>query len=311
MTDRIEIDVALVGKLIQDQFPHWSDLELRPVARQGWDNQTFRIGDHLSVRLPSAGRYAAQVEKEQKWLPVLGPSLPLAIPVPVAKGVPGKRYPYSWSILEWIPGDPVTFAGDVDVAGLIDDLSGFLRSLHRLDTSGGPAPGAHNFFRGGALRTYDRETRTLLDAVRSKPDAAAAGQVWKAAFRSAWDRPDVWVHGDLAPDNLLIRDGRLRAVLDFGCLGIGDPACDLVMAWTWLPENRVAAFRDRMALDEATWARARGWALWKALLILDGQSEQKESERPAAEVFSAILQDHAKYAPQGLLVSSFCRFRRN
>lgn len=296
MDDAIDIDTALVAALIEDQFPGWSDLELRPVARQGWDNRTFRLGDLLSVRLPSAGRYAAQVEKEQIWLPVLGPHLPLAIPVPVAIGVPSERYPYSWSVLEWIPGDPLSSDDDIDFAMLIDDLSGFLRSLHGLHTAGGPVPGAHNFYRGGALRTYDRETRTLLDAMHSNPDAAAAEKVWESALASAWDRPDVWVHGDLAPDNLLIRDGRLCAVLDFGCLGVGDPACDLVMAWTLLPENRVAAFRDGLALDEATWTRARGWALWKALLILHGRSEQKKSERPAAEVLSAVLQDHAKHA---------------
>lgn len=296
MDDRIEIDAALVGKLIRNQFPGWSDLELRPVARQGWDNRTFHLGDNLSVRLPSAERYAAQVEKEQKWLPVLGPNLPLAIPLPVAKGVPDGDYPYPWSVREWIAGASVAFGAEADFETMIDDLAGFLHALRAIDATGGPVAGRHNFFRGGDLRTYDRETTSLLDAMGARSDAAAARRIWQAALLSRWNRPGVWVHGDLSPDNLLIREDRLCAVLDFGCLGVGDPACDLVIAWTLFPENRVAAFRDRMALDEATWARARGWALWKALLILDGRSEQKSGERPAAQVLNCVLRDHAEWA---------------
>jgi len=293
MDDRIEIDAALVGKLIRNQFPGWRDLDLLPVARQGWDNRTFRLGDDLSVRLPSARRYAAQVEKEHRWLPMLGPSLPLTIPVPVAKGRPSEDYPFAWSVRKWIAGAPVSFGGEADFGTMIDDLSGFLHALHAINATDGPVAGRHNFFRGGDLRAYDRETRSLLDTIGARSDAAAL-RIWEAALVSRWNRPGVWVHGDLAPDNLLIREDRLCAVLDFGCLGVGDPACDLVIAWTLFPQSRLAAFRDRMALDEATWARARGWALWKALLIIDGQAEQKPGERPAEQVLSCLLRDHAE-----------------
>ena len=292
MAYRIDIDVALVRALIAEQFPQWTDLEIRPVARQGWDNRTFRLGDALAIRLPSAERYAAQVGKEQQWLPRLAPFLTLPIPKPVAQGRPTADYPYPWSILQWIPGEPLSQKNIGDQGVLAADAARFLKSLHAVDASHGPQAGNHNFHRGGSLQTYDRETRAAIEAAVEDIDTAAATAVWQAALRSGWHRPGVWVHGDVAPGNLLTENGRLCAVIDFGCLGVGDPACDLVLSWTFLTDRHRKTFRHHLSLDDATWARARGWALWKALLIHTGQSEQKSSERPALNVIESLLDEH-------------------
>jgi len=292
MADRLSVNIPLVRALIAEQFPRWTNLDIRPVEQQGWDNWSFRLGDRLTVRLPSAARYAAQVEKEQRWLPRLAPLLPLAIPKPVAEGRPSAAYPYPWSVLEWIPGEPAARENVFDQEILAADAARFLRSLHAIDASDGPKAGDHNFYRGGPLRLYDGETRTALEALKDDIDVVAVTAVWGEALRTGWDRPNVWVHGDVAPGNLLIDGGKLCAVIDFGCLGVGDPACDLVLAWTFLEEQGRKTFRGRLGLDDATWARARGWALWKALLIETGQSEPKSAERSASKVIEAVLHDH-------------------
>jgi aminoglycoside phosphotransferase (APT) family kinase protein len=264
--EHAEINVALVGQLIASQFPQWAHLAIKPVELSGWDNRTFHLGPDMSVRLPSAEGYVAQVEKEHRWLPMLAPHLPLPIPVPLAKGAPGHGYSWPWSVYRWLEGENATLKRIVDLSEFAVSLAKFLLVLQRIDATDGPAAGEHNFFRGGPLTTYNAETREIIQELAGEVDTNAATRVWQAALETTWHGPPVWVHGDVASGNLLIKDGRLSAVIDFGCSSIGDPACDLVMAWTFFSGASREAFKATLGLDAATWARARGWALWKALI---------------------------------------------
>lgn len=264
--DRGSLDLALAARLVASQFPQWSDQPIRPVDVPGWDNQTFRLGDTMSIRLPTGPWYALQVEKEHRWLPVLGPRLPLPIPTPVAEGEPGEGYPYPWSIYRWIDGEPANRGNISDLTAFASDLAGFLAALREIDATDGPAAGRHNFFRGGPLHTYDDETRNAIAALTDAIPAETARRMWDDALAAEWTGTPVWFHGDVATGNLLVRDGRLAAAIDFGTSGVGDPACDLVIAWTLLSGESRAAFRSTLDVDPDMWARGRGWALWKALI---------------------------------------------
>ena len=266
--EKSAITSELVSALIADQLPEWAHLPVEPVDLDGWDNTTFRLGEELSVRLPSADVYVAQVEKEQRWLPVLAPQLPLPIPEPVARGMPGRGFPRPWSVYRWLPGDVATVERVADLVGFAHDLADFLVVLYAIDPAGGPPAGAHSFFRGAPLSVYDDDSRTAIAELAGEIDTAAATEVWEAALAARSDRPPLWVHGDVTGTNLLVVDGRLSGVLDFGCSAVGDPACDLAIAWTFFHGDSRRAFRDRLDLDDATWTRGRGWALWKALITL-------------------------------------------
>lgn len=274
-----------VSALVATQFPHWRDLPVRPVATDGWDNTSFRLGDELLVRLPSHRAYAAQVEKEQTWLPRLARHLPLPIPEPIAKGVPSDDYPLPWSVYRWLDGVPATGAHIADKVQFAEHLGQFLGALQKIDTRDGPPPGRHNFFRGGELAVYDEQTRETLTKVPVRVDGALVADIWETALSSQWVDAPVWVHGDVAPGNLLVDDGELCAVIDFGCSCVGDPACDLVIAWTFFEGDSREAFRNIIASDEATWARARGWALWKALITFD-------KDVAAQHVIDAVIAEH-------------------
>ncbi|HEU4909687.1 MAG TPA: aminoglycoside phosphotransferase family protein, partial [Propionibacteriaceae bacterium] len=225
----MSIDAALVSRLIESQFPQWSSLPIRAAEPNGWDNRTFRLGSNLLVRLPSAQSYAEQVAKEHRWLPVLAPQLPLPIPAPVAMGQPAEGYPWNWSIYRWVDGVPASTADIDNMRDFAETLAHFLVCLQRIDATEGPPPGAHNFFRGGPLKTYDAETRDAIGVVQELIDADLATAVWQAGLATSWYAQPVWVHGDVAAGNLLIRNGRLAAVIDFGSSGVGDPACDLTI----------------------------------------------------------------------------------
>lgn len=266
--EKAAITRALVSRLVAAQFPHWAHLPVTPVELDGWDNTTFRLGEDLSVRLPSGDAYAAQVDKEQRWLPILAPQLPVPIPEPVAKGAPGCGFPRAWSVYRWLAGEPATADRVADPRRFATDLADFLAALYEIDPAGGPAPGEQNFFRGGPLTTYDSEAREAISALNGEVDTDAATDVWDAALAATWHGPSVWFHGDVAASNLLVVDGRLSAIIDFGCSGVGDPACDLAIAWTFFYGDNREAFRDRLPLDDGTWARGRGWALWKAMITL-------------------------------------------
>lgn len=282
---KTEITPAVAARLVAAQFPQWAGLPVVPVALDGWDNTTFRLGDELSIRLPSADAYVAQVEKEHRWLPILARDLPLPIPEPVAMGRPAGTFPRPWSIYRWIAGDHASVDRIASLPVFAADLAGFLAALYVAGASGGPRPGAHNFFRGGPLDTYDTQSRGSIQLLADEIDSEAATEVWEAALASTWDRPPVWVHGDVAASNLLVEDGRLRAVIDFGCSAVGDPACDLVMAWTFFAGESQEVFRSGLHLDDATWARGRGWALWKALITLAQEKVEGVNADAAARRF--------------------------
>ena len=266
------IDETLVEALVADAFPAWAHLPVRAVVPGGHDNRTFRLGDELVVRLPSAERYAAAVAKEQRWLPRLAEALPLPIPVPVAAGAPTVAYPWPWSVNRWLPGRTMTWDRVDDPARFAHDLADALLALHRAPTAGAPLAGAHNFHRGGDLAVYEGEAREAIDRLDTA-DAAWAAALWDRARRSRWNRDPVWVHGDVAPGNLLVAEGRLSAVIDFGGCGVGDPASDLVGAWTFFDAAGAADFAARLRLDRDTWDRAAGWALWKALKSLGDEDD--------------------------------------
>jgi aminoglycoside phosphotransferase (APT) family kinase protein len=301
-----EITADVAARLVAGQFPQWASLPVVPVKLNGWDNVTFRLGDELSIRLPSADRYVAQVGKEHHWLPVLAPRLPLPIPEPVAMGRPSDEFPRPWSVYRWIAGEPASADQVTDPTGFACSLAGFLTALRAIDASDGPPAGAHNFFRGGPLATYDEQTRQLIRLTADDIDAGAATTVWDAALASTWEQAPVWVHGDVTGSNLLIADGALRAVIDFGGMAVGDPACDLGMEWTFFTGDSTAVFRRGLHLDEATWARGRGWALWKALREIGGEKEGRGDAQDAArrfgwrhsprQVVDLVIADHARSA---------------
>jgi aminoglycoside phosphotransferase (APT) family kinase protein len=289
----VGIDAALVTRLVASQFPQWAELPITPVEFDGWDNRTFRLGVDMSVRLPSAEAYTAQVEKEHRWLPILAPRLPLPIPVPLAMGVPAEGYPWNWSVYRWLEGAPASTGRIDDLNEFATTLARFLASLQQIDPADGPPPGQHNFFRGGPLETYDAETRNAIAALDDRLAAEPATAVWETAIAATWHGAPVWFHGDVAAGNLLVRGGRLRAVIDFGCSGVGDPACDVTIAWTLLSGESREAFRAALPVDAATWARGRGWALWKGLITLAGQIDTNPvAAATARRVVDDVLADH-------------------
>jgi aminoglycoside phosphotransferase (APT) family kinase protein len=254
-------NLSIFRLTIQDALP------IKPVEFDGWDNRSFHLGEQMVVRLPSAQEYASQAAKEHRWLPKLAPLLPQPIPVPLAKGKPSEGYPWEWSIYEWLKGETASIVRIPDLCQFASTLGEFLTALQRIDISGGPVAGPQNFYRGGPLSIYDAEARQAMAILGGELDAEAVTAVWDTALTTTWERAPVWIHGDIAAGNLLVDKGRLCAVIDFGCMGIGDPACDLVIAWTLLKGESRDAFRAALKLDRATWARARGWALWKALIV--------------------------------------------
>jgi aminoglycoside phosphotransferase (APT) family kinase protein len=268
------IDQGLVRRLLRAQFPQWSHLPVSPIPHAGWDNRSFRLGADMVVRLPSAEMYAAQVETEQRWLPYLAARLPVRIPTPLARGEHGEAYPWPWSIYQWIEGETATLESIADSPAFASDVAAFLLALQAIDAAGGPAPGPDNFHRGGRLVAYDGEVREALGRI----DVHGALPIWEAALASEWQAHPVWVHGDVAVGNLL-RDGdRLCGVIDFGQLAVGDPACDLSIAWTVFRGESRRSFQEKIGFDEATWLRSRGWALWKALIVAAGMTRTNAAE---------------------------------
>lgn len=287
--DEVDIDVALVRRLLAAQFPQWADLPVQPVRSAGTVNAMYRLGGDLAVRLPRVMWGIGEVEKEHRWLPRLAPLLPLAIPVPVAQGIPGEGYPFPWSVYRWLEGENATMRSLADPLVAATELAAFVAALHRI----APADG-HPEPRGETLASRDRGVRAAIAALDGTVDADAATSAWEAALRApAWEGRPVWIHGDLLPGNLLAVDGKLSAVIDFGTLDVGDPAFDSIAAWTLFSGGARDAFRAALPVDDAAWARGRGLALSKGLIALPYYQVTNPSFAAVARhTIDEVLADH-------------------
>ena len=261
--DEVHTDDALVRRLLTTQLPEWASLPIARVASSGTDNALYRLGDDMVVRLPRIHWAVAGLERELEWLPQLAPHLPQGIPTPLATGSPADEYPWPWAVYQWLAGDNPRIGHVDDPESLATDLANLLLAFRRVELPG-PASG-----RGVPLSQRDEPVRAALAELDGEIDVAEATSAWETALRAPqWPGAPMWLHGDLLPGNLLLRDGRLIGVLDFGTAGMGDPACDLIAGWGVLPVQPRDVFRAELEVDDETWARGRGWALSIALIAL-------------------------------------------
>jgi aminoglycoside phosphotransferase (APT) family kinase protein len=293
--DEVDIDVPLVRRLVATQFPEWADLPIEPVRSRGTDNALYRLGADMVVRLPRHEPTVATLKKERVWLPRLAPLLPLAVPLPLADGTPADGYPFDWSVYRWLGGEDAIAQPVRASMQLAGDLAQFIAALREIRIAGGPTPGEHNFLRGVPLEARDTPTRAAILALRGSLDVEAVTAAWESALASpTWDGSPVWIHGDLDARNLLVENGRLSAVIDWGGLGVGDPACDVSVAWKLFPADVREPFRRMLGVDEATWARARGWTLSQAIIALPYYTLEtnpilvREARRWLAEVLADV-----------------------
>jgi aminoglycoside phosphotransferase (APT) family kinase protein len=259
----VDIDADLVGRLVAEQFPHLADLPITEVRSTGTVNAIYRLGDRLCARMPRVREWAPDLDREWRWLPMLAPRLPLRVPEPVGRGRPGGSFPFSWAIYGWIDGQPYADRLVDDERRAAEDLAQFVVDLRRIDPVGAP--------RGGRrpLRELDAVTREAIESARGVIDADAAVAAWERALRApAWAGSPVWIHSDLLRPNVLVHDGRVCAVIDFGGVGVGDPAADVIAAWSIFGRAGRGVFRAALEVDDGTWERARGFALHQAALIV-------------------------------------------
>ncbi|QZL09237.1 aminoglycoside phosphotransferase family protein (plasmid) [Streptomyces sp. BHT-5-2] len=291
--DMHPVDAGLVRRLVDGRFPRWAGLPVVRIASGGTVNAMFRLGDEMVVRLPMVAGGAGDVLREREWLPRLAPLLPRAVPEVLGAGEPAEGYPWPWSVCRWLPGENPRAGELAEPGALARDLAGFVAALRSITLPG--APQAH---RGGPVASLDVETRAAIEALRGIPeegvDCAAVAAVWDDALRApGWDGTPVWLHADLMPGNLLVAGGRLTSVIDFGCLGVGDPACDLLPAWNLLPADAREVFRTALGVDDATWRRGRARALSQALIALPYyRTTNPAMAGTARQVIRAVLADH-------------------
>lgn len=284
----VDIDAGLVGRLVAAQFPQLADLPIREVRSTGTVNAIYRLGDHLCARVPRVREWARDLDKEWHWLPKLAPRLSLSVPEPVGMGRPGSSYPFSWAIYGWIDGQAYADELVDDERQAARDLARFVAELRRID----PVAGAP---RGGRrpLRELDAVTRAAIGSARDVIDSDAATAAWEHALQApAWTGTPVWIHSDLLRPNLLVRDGRLCAVIDFGGVGVGDRATDVIAAWSVFGRAGRGVFRDALEVDDGTWDRARGIALHQAALIIPYYRDTNPGfVAPATRTVEEILAD--------------------
>lgn len=266
--NEIATDSSLVRRLLMAQFPQWSEHPIVRVKSAGTDNAIYRLGDDMAVRLPRIDWAVGQVDKEHEWMPKLAPHLPLAIPAPLVKGEPGEGYPWHWAVYQWLEGENATLDRITDPCQAATKLANFLTALQAFDTTDG-LPAAKYNVRGMSLAMRDTETRHCIAAMAGMIDTEVATAIWEAALQvPEWDQAPVWLHGDLLPGNLLFQQGCLSAVIDFGGLAVGDPACDMMIAWGLFSGKSREVFRTTLGVDDATWARGRGHALSQAVIFI-------------------------------------------
>ncbi|MFI6832048.1 aminoglycoside phosphotransferase family protein [Kribbella sp. NPDC050241] len=291
--DEVDIDASLVARLLAEQFPSWAGLPIRVVESSGTDNVTFRVGDDLAVRLPRTAGNQGQVEKDLTWMPRLAPHLPLAVPEPLAIGVPAADYPFTWGVYRWLEGEPFRL-DQLDPAAAARDMANFIHRLQTVDTTGAPVPPDDPFSRGTPLAPRDELFRTALDELRDEFDTGLVLAAWEASLAATWDGTPTWIHGDLMPGNVLVADGKLSAVIDFGTAWVADPAGDLLAAWYLFDAGSRQAFRDAMGVDQDTWVRARGWVLSLELIAIPYyRTRNPDAVRDGQEFIAGLLEDFA------------------
>ena len=266
--DEVDIDASLVKSLLIEQFPKYADLPVSAVRSTATVNAIYRLGDHLYARLPRVEEWAKDLEKEWRWLPELAPPLSLQVPEPLEKGRPTNSYPFPWAIYGWIDGRP--YADDLvdDERQAARDLARFVAELRGVDPAGAPRGGR------GPLRELDALTHEAIRSSLGVIDVEAATSAWERALQApVWRGTPVWIHADLLRPNVLVRGGRVRAVIDFGGVGVGDPAADVIPAWAVFGRAGRTTFRDALDVDDGTWNRARGFALHQAAMIIPYYAE--------------------------------------
>jgi aminoglycoside phosphotransferase (APT) family kinase protein len=275
-----DITVELARKIIREQFPEFTHLPIQSVEKQGHDNRTYRLGETMLMRIPTEACYALKVSKEQELLPQLAPHLPFNIPSPIKMGHPSKMFPFPFSIYKWLEGTSLNLLTlpEEDLEKLAVDLAKFLKALQAIKNVEGPEPGPHNFWRGAHVSVYEQETRQYTSVLSDIIDTDQAIKLWENACETKWKKSPIWIHGDFATGNILVKEGKLSAIIDFGGTGVGDPACDLVMAWTFFKGNARKVFIKEMNLDQDTWLRAKAWALWKAMFQLYHLKDKNTTE---------------------------------
>jgi aminoglycoside phosphotransferase (APT) family kinase protein len=283
----IEIDEGLIRVLLRAQYPDLAEQPLRIVAH-GWDNVLARLGDELLVRLPRRALAAPLIVHEQRWLPELAPHLPLPVPAPIRCGLPGTGFPWAWSIVPWFAGATAASTAPADPDAAADTLAAFLTALNRPAPIDAPA----NRFRGVPLGARQDNVTAALTLLGSAVDQQAVCRAWDAACAlPPYDGPPLWIHGDLHPGNLIVRDGAIAAVVDFGDLTGGDPATDLAVAWMLFSADTRARFRAALGHGEATWRRAAGNALAHALACLSRSADTPWLAAVGRRTLAAVLGD--------------------
>jgi aminoglycoside phosphotransferase (APT) family kinase protein len=260
--DEVDIDADVVRRLLAEQFPRWVGLPLERLDSSGTVNALYRLGDDMVIRLPRRVEWGFE-SVDRDWLTRLASALPVEVPEPLAEGEPAEDYPCAWGVYRWLEGDHPTAGVSSDP--LARDLACLVAAVHAIEVSGDPPPG-----RGATtLLQWDTGTRSALGELEGVIDTRAAAAAWDEALQAApWAHAARWTHGDLMPANLLVREGRLTGVIDWEGMGLGDPACDLAVAWNTLSATGRATLRDQIAMDDASWARGRGWALCTGLVAL-------------------------------------------
>jgi len=255
--DEVETDAELVRRLLRAQHPQWADLPIQRVPSAGTDNAMYRLGDDLVARLPRIDWAVENVAKERRWLPYLAARLPLAVPEPVADGQPTDEFPYPWGVARWLPGELATLDRLDDPVQAARDLAGFVRALRAVDPTDGP-----RHHRGASLARGDRLVRDGITTAADAVDADALLQVWEEAIAAPeHDGPATWFHGDLSYLNILATGGHVSGIIDWGTCGVGDPAIDLIVAWSLLPPGARDVYREELGVSDAEWARGRGWVV--------------------------------------------------
>lgn len=289
-----QITEELARKLITTQFPEYAHLPIIDVEKQGHDNRTYRLGKDMLIRMPTAESYAFKVPKEQELLPQLAKHLSVRIPTPIHMGESSKDYIYPFSIYKWLPGKSINLLTltDIEKETLAYELSQFLKEIQRISSTG-PTPGPHNFWRGDHISVYDKGARAQIETLSPIINSHAALNLWDRSCATRWDKQPVWIHGDFAIGNILMDKGKLSAIIDFGGTAMGDPACDLVIAWTYLTGKSRGIFIREMELDQDTWLRARAWALWKSTYELCDMKDKNSLEAQSQKrIIEEVLNDY-------------------